>query len=82
MEGKKILIHVCTFVCGLVVGGGLPKGEMPNESNCKFWKFIHKGHVWGIIDNVVDINLFNGTQDEFRDYIQAKGIKVGLENQV
>ena len=23
MEGKKILIHACTFVCGLVVGGGL-----------------------------------------------------------
>lgn len=58
------------------------KGEMPNEPNCKFWQFTHEGHVWGIIDNVVDINLFNGTQEEFLDYIQVKGIKVGLENQV
>jgi len=59
-----------------------PKGEMPDEPNCKFWQFTHEGHVWGIIDNVVDINMFNGTQEEFQDYIQSKGIKVGLENQV
>ena len=58
------------------------KGEMPDESNCRFWQFTHEGHVWGIIDNVVDINLFNGTQEELQDYIQTKGIKVGLENQV
>ncbi len=51
------------------------KGEMPDEPNCKFWQFTHEGHVWGIIDNVVDINLFNGTQEELRDYIQMKGIK-------
>ena len=51
------------------------KGEMPNEPNCRFWQFTHEGHVWGIIDNVVDINLFNGTQEEFQDYINAKGIK-------
>ena len=51
------------------------KGEMPDEPSCKFWQFTHEGHVWGIIDNVVDINLFNGTQEELRDYIQMKGIK-------
>ena len=51
------------------------KGEMPDEPNCKFWQFTHEGHVWGIIDNVVDINLFNGTQEELRVYIETKGIK-------
>jgi lysozyme len=54
------------------------KGEMPNEPNCKFWQFTHEGHVWGIIDNVVDINLFNGTQDELQEYINTKGIKTHL----
>lgn len=52
-----------------------PRGEMPTEPNCQFWQFTHEGHVWGIIDNVVDINMFNGTQQELQDYIQAKGIK-------
>lgn len=52
-----------------------PRGEMPDMPNCKFWQFTHKGHVWGIIDNVVDINLFNGTQQELKEYIQTKGIK-------
>lgn len=51
-----------------------PRGEMPDVPNCKFWQFTHDGHVWGIIDNVVDINLFNGTQKELQDYIQAKGV--------
>lgn len=50
------------------------KGEMPDVPNCVFWQFTHEGHVWGIIDNVVDINLFNGTQEELQDYIRAKGI--------
>lgn len=52
-----------------------PRGEMPNEPNCLFWQFTHEGHVWGIIDNVVDINLFNGTPEEFQAYIEEKGIK-------
>ena len=52
-----------------------PRGEMPDEPNCKFWQFTHDGHVWGIIDNVVDINMFNGTQEEWQEYIQTKGIK-------
>ena len=47
------------------------KGEMPDEPNCKFWQFTHEGHVWGIIDNVVDINLFNGTQEELQEYIET-----------
>lgn len=51
------------------------KGEMPDEPNCKFWQFSHEGHVWGIIDNVVDINLFNGTHEELQKYIKEKGIK-------
>ena len=51
------------------------KGEMPDEPNCEFWQFTHEGHVWGIIDNVVDINLFNGTQEELQEYIETKGIK-------
>lgn len=51
------------------------KGEMPDEPSCKFWQFTHEGHVWGIIDNVVDINLFNGTQEELQEYIETKGIK-------
>lgn len=51
------------------------KGEMPDEPNCKFWQFTHEGHVWGIIDNVVDINLFNGTHEELQKYIKEKGIK-------
>jgi lysozyme len=50
------------------------KGEMPDVPNCKFWQFTHEGRVWGIIDNVVDINLFNGTREELQDYIQTKGI--------
>ena len=52
-----------------------PKGGMPDEPKCLFWQFTHDGHVWGIIDNVVDIDLFNGTAEELRDYIQTKGIK-------
>ena len=51
-----------------------PRGEMPNVPNCKFWQFTHEGHVWGIIDNVVDINLFNGTKEELQEYINTKGI--------
>ena len=51
------------------------KGEMPDESNCRFWQFTHEGHVWGIIDNVVDINMFNGTQEQLDEYIQKYGIK-------
>ena len=56
-----------------------PRGEMPDEPNCKFWQFTHKGHVQGITDNVVDINQFNGTWQELRDYIQTKGIKQRVE---
>lgn len=52
-----------------------PRGEMPDEPNCKFWQFTHEGRVWGIIDNVVDINMFNGTQEDWQKYIQTKGIK-------
>ena len=52
-----------------------PRGDMPDVPNCKFWQFTHEGHVWGIIDNVVDINLFNGTLEDFQDYIQIKGIR-------
>ena len=52
-----------------------PRGEMPDVSNCKFWQFTHEGHVWGIIDNVVDINMFNGTQEQLDEYIQKYGIK-------
>lgn len=52
-----------------------PRGEMPDEPNCLFWQFTHEGHVWGIIDNVVDIDLFNGSQEELQEYIQTKGIK-------
>ena len=55
-----------------------PRGEMPDVLNCKFWQFTHEGHVWGIIDNVVDINLFNGTQDELREYIKTKGIRAKI----
>ena len=51
------------------------KGEIPNEPNCRFWQFTHEGHVWGIIDNVVDINMFNGTQEQLDEYIQKNGIK-------
>ena len=57
------------------------RGEMPDVPNCKFWQFTHEGHVWGIIDNMVDINLFNGTQEELQDYIQLKGIKQRFEEQ-
>lgn len=52
-----------------------PRGEMPDVANCKFWQFTHDGHVWGIIDNVVDINMFNGTQEQLDEYIQKNGIK-------
>lgn len=56
-----------------------PRGEMPDVPNCKFWQFTHEGHVWGIIDNVVDINMFNGTQEQLDKYIQTSGI---IGNQV
>ena len=56
-----------------------PRGEMPDEPNCKFWQFTHEGHVQGITDNVVDIDQFNGTLQELQDYIQAKGIKHRVE---
>ena len=56
-----------------------PRGEMPDVPNCKFWQFTHEGHVWGIIDNVVDINMFNGTQEQLEEYIHENGIK---ENRV
>ena len=52
-----------------------PRGEMPDVPNCKFWQFTHEGHVWGIIDNVVDINMFNGTHEQLDEYIQKHGIK-------
>jgi GH25 family lysozyme M1 (1,4-beta-N-acetylmuramidase) len=52
-----------------------PRGEMPDVPNCKFGQFTHEGHVWGIIDNVVDINLFNGSPEELQAYIEEKGIK-------
>ena len=52
-----------------------PRGEMPDVPNCKFWQFTHEGHVWGIIDNVVDINMFNGTHEQLDEYIQKYGIK-------
>ena len=52
-----------------------PKGEVPDVPNCKFWQFTHQGHVWGIINYVVDINLFNGTLEQLEDYIQVNGIK-------
>ena len=52
-----------------------PRGEMPDVPNCKFWQFTHEGHVWGIIDNVVDINMFNGTHKQLDEYIQKNGIK-------
>lgn len=52
-----------------------PRGEMPDVPNCKFWQFAHEGHVWGIIDNVVDINMFNGTQEQLDEYIRKYGIK-------
>ena len=52
-----------------------PRGDMPDVPNCKFWQFTHEGHVWGIIDNVVDINMFNGTKKQFEEYITANGIK-------
>ena len=52
-----------------------PRGEKPTEPNCQFWQFTHEGHIWGILDNVVDINMFNGTRQELLDYIQTKGIK-------
>ncbi len=51
------------------------KGDMPDVPNCKFWQFTHNGHVWGIIDNVVDINMFNGTKEQLQEYIQTNGIK-------
>lgn len=50
------------------------RGEMPDEPNCRFWQFTNEGHVWGIIDNKVDINLFNGTLEELQEYINTKGI--------
>ena len=52
-----------------------PRGGMPDVPKCMFWQFTHEGHVWGIIDNVVDINMFNGTWDDLQEYILAKGIK-------
>lgn len=51
-----------------------PRGEMPDVPNCKFWQFSHEGHIWGVIDNVVDLNMFNGTQEQLREYIHTKGI--------
>lgn len=52
-----------------------PRGVMPDVQKCKFWQFTHEGHVWGIIDNVVDINMFNGTKEQLDEYIQVNGIK-------
>ncbi len=49
-------------------------GDMPDEPNCLFWQFTHQGHVCGIVDNVVDINMFNGTPDDLRQFILTKGI--------
>ena len=51
-----------------------PRGAQPAAS-CVFWQFTHQGHVCGIIDNVVDINLFNGTSQDLQAYIDEKGIK-------
>ena len=52
-----------------------PQDTVPTDQNWTFWQFTHKGHIWGVIDNVVDINMFNGTQEDLLAYIDEKGIK-------
>lgn len=52
-----------------------PRSDMPEVPNCKFWQFTHEGHVRGIIDNVVDLNMFNGTKKQLEEYIRLYGIK-------
>lgn len=52
-----------------------PRGDKPEVASCRFWQFSHSGHIYGIIDNVVDLNLFNGTKEELQAYIEEKGLK-------
>lgn len=52
-----------------------PQDSIPTKPKWVFWQFSHKGHVGGILDNVVDLNMFNGTQQELMEYVKEKGIK-------
>ena len=42
--------------------------------NWTFWQFSQKGHARGITENVVDLDLFNGTPQDLKQYIAEKGI--------
>ena len=50
-------------------------GQRPNVPNCILWQFSESIHVTGIIGNTVDVSLFYGNADDFRQYIEEKGIK-------
>ena len=56
----------------LPIGKSFEKPKMPN---CKFWQFSQDGHVWGVIDNSVDLDMFMGSKQELEKYIEEKGIK-------
>lgn len=40
----------------------------PHNEYWSFWQYSHKGRVWGI-ETEVDLNTFNGTKEDFENYI-------------
>lgn len=48
------------------------KDRLPKD--WKFWQFSKKGCANGITKNVVDLDLFNGTSEDLKQYIAEKGI--------
>lgn len=85
MGKKNKVVNVCTFMCGLFIGGAFvyfvnamkTTGFMETtESQEKDYPQVYGVDLSFWQGNIqVDINMFNGTQDELRDYIQEKGIK-------
>ena len=51
-----------------------PRGKRSELPEWVFLQFTHKGHARGITENEVDLNLFNGTADDLRGYVEEKGI--------
>ena len=75
MNIYRKFIATDTELCKYDLWLASPGKERPRVSNCVLWQFSHHGKANGIMDNDVDINLFNGIYKDLIAYIVAKGIK-------
>lgn len=51
------------------------RDEPPAIGKWKFWQLTDKAKVPGITANTVDVDIFNGDYDEFRQYLNRNGIQ-------